>query len=74
MAPSSKGKDSWQDEIRGVAYFVGVVLTCGGFLAIAERIWGLRYVSDIVDTLLCLVVLKKAFDWRNHLWKKRGPH
>ena len=74
MAPSSKGKGSWQEEIRGIAYFLGIVVAWGGFLGISERIWGLRHVSELVDTLLCVVVLRKAFDWRNHLWKDKVSH
>jgi hypothetical protein len=70
MAPSSKGKHSWQEEIRVYAYLISLVLTWFGLIGIAERIWGLRNVSQTMDVLVCLIVVKKAFDWREHLLEK----
>jgi hypothetical protein len=70
MSPSSKGRHSWQEEIRVYTYLISLVLTWFGLIGIAERIWGLRNVSEIMDVLVCLLVVKKAFDWREHLWEK----
>jgi hypothetical protein len=71
MSPSTNGENSLEEKIRVISYFFGVIFLCGGLIAIAERIWGLRSVSDFMEVVIFILILKIAFDWRDHLWEKK---